>query len=95
MQFVPYSISDAPNLLNMMSHHFDFTPELDTIENSAANHDYIKKIYYDPSSDSMIYVLKSDSSIVGYISANIYSLSSKNLFSFCNPCSMPESLPSF
>lgn len=75
MQIIPYSSKNAMDVIQMLSNHFDYTPETDSAENKQANIDYFQEVYIDEGSHGICYVLKADkhNSIFGFLNATKHS----------------------
>lgn len=70
MRFVPYNVKDADKVLEMMSWHFDYTPELASAENKASNIEYFKEVYCNEGYPEICYVLNTDDkSVIGFLEA--------------------------
>lgn len=70
MRFVPYTVKDADKVLEMMSRHFDYTPELASAENKASNIEYFKEVYCSEGYSEICYILNADDkSVLGFLEA--------------------------
>lgn len=73
MQFVPYSHTNGAGVMQMLTDHFDFTPQLDSGDNNQENIDCFKVDYEDGEGRGICYVLKAeDDSIAGLLEASKY-----------------------
>lgn len=70
MRFIPYNTNDADRVLEMLSRHFDYTPELASADNNLSNIDYFREAYCDTGYSGICYVLKADDeSVLGFLEA--------------------------
>lgn len=72
MRFVPYNVKDADKVLEMMSRHFDYTPELASADNETSNVDYFREVYCFEGYSGISYVLSADNEfIIGFLEATM------------------------